>query len=243
MERDYPVMLTPDVIIEIVECKRVFFSALGRVLRDDQLYRPRVGAGDVRFGMEKIPTLVAFLMDVERLKLVERKAYVSDTSRRENSAEHSWHLSIGLLALAEELNLKIDLHKALVMALIHDVCEIDAGDTPAFGPQRPDQYEAELRCIESLAGYDLKFAPSIRELWLEYEAQVSAESRWVKVLDLVMPFIVNLATQGINWKEQSVSRSQVLRVSEPVREHAPEIYQWMLGRVQECVKAGWLIDA
>jgi putative hydrolases of HD superfamily len=62
-------------------------------------------------------------------------------------------------------------------------------------------------------------------------------------LDRVMPFIVNLATQGINWKEQSVSRSQVLRVSEPVREHAPEIYEWMLGKIEDCVRTGWLIDA
>jgi putative hydrolase of HD superfamily len=192
---------------------------------------------------EKTSTLVAFLTDVERLKLVRRKAYVSDMSRRENSAEHSWHLAIGLLAIAQESGLKIDLHKALVMALIHDTCEIDAGDTPAFGPQRPDQLEAELRCIERLAAYDLAFAPSLKELWLEYEAQLSIESRWVKVLDRVMPFVVNLATHGINWKEQSVTRSQVLRVSEPVREHAPEIYEWMLGRVEECVKAGWLVDA
>jgi len=192
---------------------------------------------------DRIAVLAAFLTDVERLKLVKRKAYVSDMSRRENSAEHSWHLSLGLLAIAQELNLKIDLHKALVMALIHDVCEIDAGDTPAFGPQRPDQHEAELRCVQRLAAYDLKIAPSLQELWLEYEAQVSVESRWVRVLDRLMPFIVNLSTQGINWKEQSVSRSQVLRVSQPVREHAPEIYEWMVGRVGECVKAGWLIDA
>lgn len=192
---------------------------------------------------DRIAALATFLIDVERLKLVKRRAYVSDMSRRENSAEHSWHLSLGLLAVAQELGLEIDLHKALVMALIHDLCEIDAGDTPAFGPLRPDQHEAELRCIERLAGYDLKFAPAIRELWLEYEAQVSVESRWVKVMDRVMPFIVNLATQGINWKEQSVTRSQVLRITEPVREQAPEIYQWMIGRVAECVKAGWLIDA
>jgi putative hydrolase of HD superfamily len=192
---------------------------------------------------DRISALVAFLTDMERLKLVKRKAYVSDMTRRENSAEHSWHLSIGLVAIAQELDLKIDLHKALVMALIHDTCEIDAGDTPAFGPQRPDQHEAELRCIQRLAAYDLAFAPSLQELWLEYEAQTSLESRWVRVLDRLMPFIVNLSTQGINWKEQSVSRSQVLRVSEPVREHAPEIYQWMVGRVEECVKAGWLIDA
>jgi putative hydrolase of HD superfamily len=192
---------------------------------------------------DRISTIVAFLTDVERLKLVKRKAYVSDMSRRENSAEHSWHLALGLVALAQELDLKMDLHKALVMAVIHDLCEVDAGDTPAFGAQRPDQHEAELRCIQRLAAYDLKFGPSLQELWLEYEAQVSVESRWVKVMDRLMPFIVNLSTQGINWKEQSVSRSQVLRVSEPVREHAPEVYEWMVGRVGECVKAGWLIDA
>jgi putative hydrolases of HD superfamily len=192
---------------------------------------------------ERISLLVAFLTDVERLKLVSRKAYVSDMSRRENSAEHSWHLALGLVAIAQELGLKIDLHKALIMALIHDLCEIDAGDTPAFGPRRPDQHEAELRCIQRIGGYDLAFTSSLHELWLEYEAQVSVESRWVRVLDRLMPFIVNLSTQGINWKEQSVSRSQVLRVSQPVREHAPEIYHWMVGRVEDCVKAGWLIDA
>jgi 5'-deoxynucleotidase YfbR-like HD superfamily hydrolase len=113
---------------------------------------------------DKLSVLVAFLTDVERLKLVKRKAYVSDLSRRENSAEHSWHLALGLVAIAQELGLKIDLHKALVMALIHDTCEIDAGDTPAFGPQRPDQHEAELRCFQRLAAYDLKFASLLRSL-------------------------------------------------------------------------------
>ena len=192
---------------------------------------------------ERVSALAAFLTDVERLKLVTRKAYVSDMSRRENSAEHSWHLALGLIAVAHELNLKIDLQKALVMAIIHDTCEIDAGDTPVYGPDRPEQHDAELRCIQRLASYGLAFGATLHELWLEYEAQVSLESRWVKVLDRFMPFIVNLATQGNNWKEQSVSRSQVLRVNEPVREHAPEIYEWMVGRIDECVKAGWLRDA
>ncbi|HEY6620010.1 MAG TPA: HD domain-containing protein [Steroidobacteraceae bacterium] len=192
---------------------------------------------------ERVSTLAAFLTDVERLKLVKRRAYVSDRSRRENSAEHSWHLALGLVAIANELELKIDLHKALVMALIHDTCEIDAGDTPAYGPARSDQHAAELRCIERLAAHGLRFGPTLRELWLEYEAQISLESRWVRVLDRFMPFIVNLSTQGINWKEQAVSRSQVLRVSEPVREHAPEIYEWMNRRIQECVETGWLLDA
>ncbi len=126
------------------------------------------------------------------------------------------------------------------MALIHDVCEIDAGDTPAYGPARADQHEAERRCVERLAGYGLEFGAELRERWLEYEAQETRESRWVKVLDRVMPFIVNLACEGRNWLDQSVSRSQVLRVSDPVRRHAPEVFQWMVERVEECVQKGWL---
>jgi putative hydrolases of HD superfamily len=192
--------------------------------------------------MKSLPGVVAFLTDIERLKLVSRKAYVSDLSRHENSAEHSWHLAMGLLTLAHELDLQIDMNKALVMALIHDTCEIDAGDSPIYGPVRHDQYEAELACINRLASHGVKFGASLRELWLEYEAQETRESRWVKVMDRVMPFVVNLATEGRTWKDQSVRRSQVLHVNKPVQEHAPEIYVWIQERIEECVNAGWLID-
>jgi len=145
---------------------------------------------------DRLSAIAAFLIDVERLKRVERRACVSNLSRRENSAEHSWHLALGLLTLARELHLDIDLPRALTMAIVHDVCEIDAGDTPAYGPARADQHEAERRCVERLAGYGLEFGVELRELWLEYEAQETRESRWVKVLDRVMPFVVNLAIAG-----------------------------------------------
>lgn len=192
---------------------------------------------------DNMSAVAAFLTDLERLKLVSRRAYVSDLSRRENSAEHSWHLAIGLVSIARELGLKFDLQKALIMTLIHDVCEIDAGDTPAYGAPRLDQHEAEAACVDRLASHPIAFASEFRALWLEYEAQVSIESRWVKVLDRLMPFIVNLAARGVNWQEQSVSRSQLLRVSQPVREHAPELYAWMVERAAECVATGWLRDA
>lgn len=189
---------------------------------------------------DRLASVAAFLMDAGRLKLVERKAYVSDGSRRENSAEHSWHLALGLLILARELDIQIDLPRALKMAIVHDVCEIDAGDTPAYGLERPDQHDAERKCVDRLAGYGLAFGGELRELWLEYEAQETRESRWVKVLDRVMPFIVNIACEGKNWQDQSISRSQLLQVSEPVRQHAPEIFAWMVGVANECVRKGWL---
>ncbi|MEO8308707.1 MAG: HD domain-containing protein [Pseudomonadota bacterium] len=192
---------------------------------------------------DNIPVLAAFLIDVERLKLVLRKAYVSDQPRRENSAEHSWHLALGLLTVAHELHLDIDIHKALVMALIHDVCEIDGGDTHVYGPQRADKYEAELRCVQRLESYGLAFGVALRELWLEYEAQISVESRWVRVLDRLMPFLVKIASEGRNWKEQSICRSQLLQVNQPVQQYAPELHAWMVEQMGLFVNKGWLRDA
>lgn len=189
-----------------------------------------------------LDSVLAFLADVERLKLVQRRAYVSDLSRHENSAEHSWHMAIGLLTVARELNLDIDLHKALKMALVHDLCEIDAGDISVFDPGRADKSVAEAACITRLAQADLAFAGELKELWLEYEAQETVESRWVRVLDRLMPFLANLMTEGRSWRDQQIRRSQVLKINEPVKGHAPEVYAWICTKLDDCVKQGWLLE-
>lgn len=193
---------------------------------------------DLRFD-----TILAFLADIERLKLVQRRAWLSDLSRRENSAEHSWHMTVGLLTVARELNLPIDLPKALRMALVHDICEVDAGDISVYDPRRAEKTAAERACIERMAAYDLAFAPELQGLWEEYEAQKTLESRWVKVLDRLMPFLTNLMTSGQTWREQGIARSQVLTINEPIRVKAPELFAWMLGRIDEAVAKGWLLDA
>lgn len=185
--------------------------------------------------------LCAFLIDTERLKLVERSAWVSDRSRHENSAEHSWHLALGLLAIARELDLAFDLEKALRMALIHDLCEIDAGDASVYDvPARAAKAQAERDGIARLASSGLALGPELESLWLEYEAQETIESRWVRVLDRLMPFIVNLSNGGQAWKDRAITRSQVVRINDPVREHAPELFAWMLVRIDLCVAEGWL---
>jgi putative hydrolase of HD superfamily len=189
-------------------------------------------------------TLSAFLIDTERLKLVERSAWVSDRSRHENSAEHSWHLTLGMLALARELKLPIDLDKALRMALVHDLCEIDAGDVSVFDvAARAAKAQAERDCIARLAACGLAVGPELEDLWYEYEAQETVESRWVRVLDRLMPFVVNLANGGQAWKDRAITRTQVLHVNEPIRRHAPELFHWMLCRIDECVAQGWIVDA
>lgn len=181
-----------------------------------------------------------FLAEVEKLKNVERQAWTSTLTRRENSAEHSWHLAIGLMTVARELSLDIDLSKALRMALVHDLCEIDAGDVSVYAPDREAQAARERAAMERLSGYGLAFAGEARELWLEYEAQQSIESRWVRVLDRLMPFIVNLATGGKSWIERGITRSQVLAINEPIAIHAPELFGWVRARIDEAVAKGWL---
>ena len=185
--------------------------------------------------------LCAFLIDVERLKLVERSAWVSDRSRHENSAEHSWHLALGLLAIARELSLPLDLERALRMALIHDLCEIDAGDVSVYdAAARAAKAKAEGDCVARLAAGGVALGPELEALWLEYEAQETLESRWVRVLDRLMPFIVNLSNGGQAWKDRAITRSQVIHIYRPGRDHAPELYEWMLARLVDCVAKGWL---
>lgn len=190
--------------------------------------------------MERISAIVQLISEVDKLKLIDRASYVGDGSRRENSAEHSWHLAFGLAAFARELDLKMDIEKALMMALIHDVCEIDAGDTPAFTSTREDQHEAELKCLHRLASTGLKLSSELRDLWIEYEEQQTPESRWVRVMDRLMPFISNVITQGKLWQENSITSAQVLKHNQSVKDQAPEVYEWMVSKIDECVAKGWL---
>jgi 5'-deoxynucleotidase YfbR-like HD superfamily hydrolase len=130
------------------------------------------------------------------------------------------------------------------MALIHDLCEIDAGDVSVYDSvARAAKAQAERDCISRLAASGLAIGPEIEALWLEYEAQQSVESRWVRVLDRLMPFVVNLSNGGQAWKDRSITRSQVIRINEPVREHAPDLYAWMLRRIDECVARQWLQES
>jgi 5'-deoxynucleotidase YfbR-like HD superfamily hydrolase len=190
---------------------------------------------------ERWERLCDFLIDTERLKRVERTAWVSDLSRHENTAEHSWHLTLGLLAVARELDLDIDLAKAMRMAVIHDLCEIDTGDVSAYDTARRAAIAVKERAaIARLSACGLALGPEIEALWLEYEAQQTPESRWVRVLDRLLPFVVNLGNGGQAWKDGGITRSQLLQINAPVRDHAPEIFAWMLTRIDDCVSRGWL---
>jgi len=187
--------------------------------------------------------IFSFLMEMDRLKSVYRRAYIHDLSRNENSAEHSWHLAIAVLALKDKFGGGVDIYRTIKMALVHDICEIGAGDKSIYDVERAGQEEKERIYIESLKGNSVEITNEIVELWEEYEAQSTMESQWVKVVDRLLPFMMNLNTQGRTWKEQGVSRSQVLAVNKVISVMAPEIYIWVEGKVDYAVQKGWLVNS
>ena len=185
--------------------------------------------------------IYSFIHELDKLKTVYRKTILSDGSRNENSAEHSWHLAVMIMMLTEEIDDDIDFIKTLQMALVHDICEIGSGDISVYDAGRDDIQSAEKKYLQELAvRFPGSFTDEVLRLWEEYEEQQSPESRWVKVFDRLLPFCMNLITEGRSWQEQKVKKHQVLKIHEPIRLQAPQMFEWVKAKADEAVKNGWL---
>lgn len=155
---------------------------------------------------------LAFLQEIDQLKSVIRRSPLIDQSRRENSAEHSWHLAMYAVVLARYANAPVALERVVRMLLVHDIVEIDAGDTPVHQPAgQADQGEREEAAAMRLFGM-LPEAQGreLHALWTEFEAGESADARFAKALDRLQPLIHNVATGGGTWNEFGVKHAQVL---------------------------------
>ena len=187
-------------------------------------------------------SLYEFIIELDKLKTVNRRSYIAGNTRFENSAEHSWQLAVAVLTLQEKFDLDIDLVHALKLALVHDICEIDGGDVPVFDPNYANKSAAEKQCMQRLAKYQEPFAQQIAELWHEYETQETPESQWVHVLDRLLPFMLNMHNEGRVWREMNVCATQVKDINAFIQLISPEIHAWMMMKVEEAIEAGWLIN-
>jgi len=175
-----------------------------------------------------------FLAEADRLKTVLRGTTIFDGTRRETSAEHSWHLALFALTLGEHAIAPPDAARAARMLLLHDLVEIDAGDAPIHGSHDPAaQEESERRAAERL--YGLLPAPqglTLRAIWDEFEAAESADAIYAKSIDRVQPVLANLATGGGTWTEYAVTRAQLeRRVGDKVRRGAPPLWAALVPRL------------
>ena len=187
---------------------------------------------------------IAFILELDKIKHITRQTYLCDGSRKENDAEHSWHLALMCFVLADYANEPIDVLKTMKMVLLHDVIEIDAGDTYAYDTEgNKTKRERELKAADRIFGLLPEGqAQEYRGLWDEFEAMETPESKFANMLDKVQPLLLNHASGGRSWEEHGVKLSQVLRRDERVHEGSEEIWAYAKSLLEENVKAGHLKD-
>ena len=188
----------------------------------------------------RISNISEFLLQLDALKSVNRRTYINGGERVENSAEHSWHLAMACWAFAELLQDDFDTAKLIKLALIHDLGEMDAGDTFLYSKDRSKAHIKERRCVEKVDSHPGNPIADIAELWEEQEAGDTKEARLLKVIDRLLPFLHNISSQGRAWQDNGIHKSQVLKMHNFIEGENPEIYQWFMTKVEHAVEQGWL---
>ncbi len=191
---------------------------------------------------DRLDRQLSFLLELDRLKQVFRQTYLADGSRRENDAEHSWHLAVYALVLAEHAPPGIDVARAMKMALVHDVVEIDAGDTFLYDvPANRDKAEREKRAADRLfALLPPDQTAEVRGLWEEFEARATPEARYAAALDRVQSILNNVATRGRSWREHGVTADQILERLRHVEDGSPRLARHVRDVIGRAQAAGWL---
>lgn len=170
-----------------------------------------------------------FCLEADKEKFIGRQTYLSDGVRKENDAEHAWHMAVMTLILGEYANEKIDLLKTISMILIHDIVEIDAGDTYAY-----DEEKKKSQKSRELAAADRIFAmlpedqqQKFRQLWDEFEAAETPEAKFARAMDNVQPIMLNDATGGKSWEERKIRLSQILNRNQITPEGSQTLWDYM----------------
>ncbi|MGA6102814.1 HD domain-containing protein [Psychrobacter pocilloporae] len=190
-----------------------------------------------------IEDVTHFLLELDALKRVNRRSYVTETDRRENSAEHSWHLAMACWSIAELFELDVNHEQLLKMALVHDLGEIDAGDTFLYADSRHDAHVEERAGIARLQGERGNGIGNLSEVWEAQETGSSKEAALLKVVDRLLPFLLNLNTEGKTWRELGVTRSQVAGAHAFIQDSFAPIHKWLSHNIDYATQQGWLIDA
>jgi putative hydrolases of HD superfamily len=194
---------------------------------------------------KRLESQLAFIREIDKIKGIARQSLLFDGSRFENDAEHSWTVCVMALVLAEYSNEKVDLGRVIQMLLVHDVVEVDSGDTFLYAPERDsaavaDREERAARRIFGILGEDQ--GRPLLETWLEFEARETAEARFAAVLDRLEPLLQNYANSGFTWKKHGIRSSQVVERNAHIAEGSAELWDYARGLIEESVKRGYLAE-
>jgi putative hydrolase of HD superfamily len=183
-----------------------------------------------------------FVREVDRLKQVIRRNYLMDGSRAENTAEHSWHAALTAFILQEHANQPVDICRVGKMLLIHDVIEVEAGDTYIYDPTATaDQEERELAAAHNLFGMLPEGQGSdLLACWLEFEARQTAEARFAKAIDRFMPMFANYESGGKSWLEHGISKARMLEINHIIADGSETLWQEAQRMIGDAAERGLL---
>ncbi len=194
---------------------------------------------------ERLDRQIRFAVEIDKLKSVQRRTWLVDRTRREDAAGHSWHVAAMCMLLAEYAAEQIDLCRVLQLALVHDLVEIDAGDTYVYDTEATaDKAERERRAADRLFSLlPTQQATQWRNLWEEFEGQKTPEARFVAAVDRFQPILNNYHTGGAAWREHQIRIDQVLERNRPFAQAVPLLWQRIQQVLEEAVRQGWLLPA
>ncbi len=195
---------------------------------------------------ERLNRQFDFIREIDKEKSINRQTYISDASRKENDAEHAWHAAVMTVLLSEYANDKIDVLKTVSMLLMHDIVEIDAGDTYAYDEEgRKTQRQREERAAQRIYGMLPKDQEvKMRNLWEEFEEAKTPEAKFARAMDHIQPILLNAATDGRAWEEHGVALSQILKRNAATADGSKELWDYAKENwIDKNVRSGKIQDA
>jgi len=186
--------------------------------------------------------IIEFILELEKLKGVTRKTRPLGLDRYENSAEHSWQLALLAISLERFATSPVDMNRVVRMLLIHDIGEIDTGDTIVFAEDGwADRKAAELNAVKRIFSLlPEEQSADFFALWQEFERAKTPEALFAHAVDRAMPVLLNLANQGQSWRENGISYERaVRRIEPPIKAGCPALWEYLEGRLQEAREKGF----
>jgi len=197
--------------------------------------------------MEDLNKQLDFIIELDKLKAIYRQALLkSDNNRFENSAEHSWHISLTAQILHEYAVEKVNITRVMSMLLIHDIVEINAGDMFAFSDQKvlAEQEAKEAAAANRIFGLlpEKQFL-NFKKLWFEFEKAETVDARFAKAIDRILPLLQNMRNEGGSWVKHGVKKSQVIKRNKYLEGLAPQLWLYVCEQIDLAVEKDWLINS
>lgn len=190
--------------------------------------------------MERLEQQLKFIVEIDKVKNIFRQTYLADGERKENDAEHSWHIALMAYLLQEYSEEPVDVPKVMLMVLIHDLVEVDAGDTYAYDSEgAKTKREREVKAAERIFGILPEDQGAyLRELWDEFEEYETADAKYAHLLDNFQPLLLNDASNGKSWEEHVVQKEQIYKRNERIPETSERVWKKMQDIIQKHIDLG-----